>query len=76
MGKITVMIAECGTGKTLISLAALHIHSDGRPFTAIVMSTIVTRSDRWSSRPAAVLMWFVAEYKNRQMHSRVLGTQW
>lgn len=32
------VIAECGTGKTLISLAALHIHSDGRPFTGIVMA--------------------------------------
>jgi hypothetical protein len=32
------VIAECGTGKTLISLAALHIHGDGRPFTAIVMA--------------------------------------
>ena len=32
------VIAECGTGKTLISLAAMHVHSDGRPFTAIVMA--------------------------------------
>ena len=32
------VIAECGTGKTLISLAALHVHSNGRPFTAIVMA--------------------------------------
>ena len=32
------VIAECGTGKTLISLAALHVHSDGRPFTGIVMA--------------------------------------
>jgi len=32
------VIAECGTGKTLISLAALHVHGDGRPFTAIVMA--------------------------------------
>jgi hypothetical protein len=32
------VIAECGTGKTLISLAAVHVHSDGRPFTAIVMA--------------------------------------
>ena len=32
------VIAECGTGKTLISLAALHVHSDGRPFAAIVMA--------------------------------------
>jgi hypothetical protein len=32
------VIAECGTGKTLISLASLHVHSNGRPFTAIVMA--------------------------------------
>jgi hypothetical protein len=32
------VIAECGTGKTLISLAALHVHSAGQPFTAIVMA--------------------------------------
>jgi superfamily II DNA or RNA helicase len=32
------VIAECGTGKSLISLAAVHVHSDGRPFTAVVMS--------------------------------------
>jgi hypothetical protein len=32
------VIAECGTGKTLISLAAVHVHCDGRPFTAIVMA--------------------------------------
>ena len=32
------VIAECGTGKSLISLAAIHVHSDGRPFTAIVMA--------------------------------------
>ncbi len=31
-------LAECGTRKTLISLAALDVHSDGRPFTAIVMA--------------------------------------
>lgn len=29
------VIAECGTGKTLISLAAVHVHSDGRPFTGL-----------------------------------------
>jgi hypothetical protein len=37
------VIAECGTGKTLISLAALHVHSDGRPFTAIVMAPVISR---------------------------------
>lgn len=31
-------IAECGTGKSIISLAAVHIHCEGRPFTAIVMA--------------------------------------
>ena len=30
-------IAECGTGKTLISLGALHVHSDRKPFTALAM---------------------------------------
>src|SRR5229473_1437998 len=32
-----MVIAECGTGKTLISLGAIHVHSDGRPFTALAM---------------------------------------
>ncbi len=31
------VVAECGTGKTLISLGAMHVHSDGRPFTALAM---------------------------------------
>jgi len=31
------VIAECGTGKTLISLASLYAHSKGTPFTALVM---------------------------------------
>ncbi len=31
------MIAECGTGKTLISLGSIYVHSKGRPFTALVM---------------------------------------
>ena len=30
-------IAECGTGKTLISLGAMFVHSKGKPFTALVM---------------------------------------
>jgi superfamily II DNA or RNA helicase len=32
-----MVVAECGTGKTLISLGAVHVHSDGNPFTAIAM---------------------------------------
>ena len=32
------VIAECGTGKSLISLAGIHVHSNGRPFTAVVMA--------------------------------------
>jgi len=31
------VIAECGTGKTLISLGSVHVHSDGKPFTALAM---------------------------------------
>src|SRR5579864_5032672 len=32
-----MVVAECGTGKTLISLGAIHVHSEGRPFTALAM---------------------------------------
>lgn len=32
------VIAECGTGKTLISLGAVHAHSHGKPFTALAMN--------------------------------------
>lgn len=32
-----LVVAECGTGKTLISLGAIHVHSEGRPFTALAM---------------------------------------
>ena len=31
------VIAECGTGKTLISLGAVHTHSEGRPYTSLVI---------------------------------------
>jgi hypothetical protein len=31
------VIAECGTGKTLISLGAVHVHGDRQPFTALAM---------------------------------------
>jgi superfamily II DNA or RNA helicase len=31
------VIAECGTGKTLISLGAVYTHAEGRPFTAIAL---------------------------------------
>ena len=31
------VIAECGTGKTLISLAAVMTHAGDRPFTALAM---------------------------------------
>ena len=30
-------IAECGTGKTLISLGAIFAHAKGKPFTALAM---------------------------------------
>ncbi|MCI0719068.1 MAG: hypothetical protein L0338_08845, partial [Acidobacteria bacterium] len=35
--RAAAVIAECGTGKTLISLAAIHAHCEGKPFTALAM---------------------------------------
>jgi hypothetical protein len=32
-----MVVAECGTGKTLISLGAIHVHSEVKPFTALAM---------------------------------------
>ena len=31
------VIAECGTGKTLISLGAIQTHAENRPFAALAM---------------------------------------
>src|SRR5580704_4881283 len=35
--RTAMVVAECGTGKTLISLGAIHVHSEGKPFTALAM---------------------------------------
>ncbi|HTT20318.1 MAG TPA: hypothetical protein VMG82_15320, partial [Candidatus Sulfotelmatobacter sp.] len=35
--RTAMVVAECGTGKTLISLGALHVHSAGKSFTALAM---------------------------------------
>ncbi len=35
--RTAMVVAECGTGKTLISLGAIHVHSAGSPFTALAM---------------------------------------
>src|SRR6266478_1836634 len=32
-----MVVAECGTGKTLISLRAIHVHSEGRTSTSLAM---------------------------------------
>jgi len=32
-----MVVAECGTGKTLISLGGAHVHSNGESFTALAM---------------------------------------
>lgn len=37
MARTAMVVAECGTGKTLISLGGIHIHSAGKPFTALAM---------------------------------------
>src|SRR5947209_20121632 len=33
--RTAMVVAECGTGKTLISLGAIHVHSQRSPFTAL-----------------------------------------
>ena len=33
------VIAECGTGKTLISLGAVYTHSAGKPFTTLNLAS-------------------------------------
>ena len=35
--RTAAVIGECGTGKTLVALAAMHCHADGRPYTAVAM---------------------------------------
>jgi superfamily II DNA or RNA helicase len=35
--RTAMVVAECGTGKTLISLGAIYVHSAGSPFTALAM---------------------------------------
>ena len=35
--RTSMVVAECGTGKTLISLGAMHVRSQGSPFTALAM---------------------------------------
>jgi hypothetical protein len=32
-----MVVAECATGKTLISLGAIHVHHQRSPFTALAM---------------------------------------
>lgn len=36
--KAAALIAECGTGKTLMALSAIHVACEGRPYTALVMA--------------------------------------
>jgi hypothetical protein len=35
--RTALIVAECGTGKTLISLSAIHVHSQRKPYTALAM---------------------------------------
>jgi len=35
--RTAMVVAECGTGKTLISLGGVHVHSQGKPFSALAM---------------------------------------
>jgi superfamily II DNA or RNA helicase len=35
--RTAMVVAECGTGKTLISMGGVHVHSQGKPFTTLAM---------------------------------------
>jgi len=35
--RTAMVVAECGTGKTLISLGGVHVHSQGKPCTTLAM---------------------------------------
>jgi hypothetical protein len=35
--RAAAVVGECGTGKTLVALAAIHCHADGKPYTALAM---------------------------------------
>ncbi|HET9217266.1 MAG TPA: hypothetical protein VFR18_09825, partial [Terriglobia bacterium] len=37
-GRCAAAVAECGTGKTLISLGSVFTHANGRPFTCLAMA--------------------------------------
>src|SRR6266536_5022071 len=36
--RTAMVVAECGAGKTLISLGAMHVAHEGRPYTALAMA--------------------------------------
>jgi hypothetical protein len=40
-------IAECGTGKTLISLGSMYVHAKGRSFTALVVMVPPQLTMKW-----------------------------
>lgn len=37
MARSAAMVAECGTGKTLVSLGAVHTHAQGKRYAAVAM---------------------------------------
>ena len=46
--RAAAVIAECGTGKTLISLGAIHTHAaEGQAFTALAMAPDTSQGDKW-----------------------------
>jgi hypothetical protein len=49
-------IAECGTGKTLISLGAVHCHAEGKPYTALAMVP-PQLVDKWAREAIRTVPW-------------------
>jgi hypothetical protein len=46
--RCAVAVAECGTGKTLISLGSVFTHADGRPFTTLAAMVPPQLVEKWA----------------------------
>src|SRR5258708_13445481 len=62
--RTAAIVAECGTGKTLMSLGAIHVHADGNPYTtiAIVPPHLVEKWARETIQTIPVLPIFMVHH--------------
>ena len=70
------VIAECGTGKTLVALAAIHCHSDGKPYTALALVpghlTAKTAREAFQTLPG-VRVFFIDALRDRAQDGSPCG---